>query len=257
MHLHFIEKDLSSYSAWAMLPVPVALSSIQKYEQRHYEHCESEGPQSILMVSALGMEQHRHKCTRKKAKENMLVLGEDSHACQIILKCPGSSSVFLLLIRHFRPWLLVIPLRELWIISTAYESPGLSWQPQTNPGSWERYHSSAVQWRVGCGGCHCFFHGSYSIKDKNTLTAFSGLGYLAMWEGSPFDSSQMGQLPPLPAIWKWEVFNQQLINVANMYSVESIILFNLATPPAPPTFYEWGDCQTDMFLIQLLICHYL
>lgn len=157
MHLHFIEKDLSSYSAWAILHVPVALSSIQKHGQRHYEHCESEGPQSILMVSALGMKQHRHKCTRKKVKENMLVLDEDSHACQIILKCPGSSSVFLLLIRHLRPWLLVIPLRELWIISTAYESPGLSWQPQTNPGSWERYHSSAVQWRVGCGSYHCFF----------------------------------------------------------------------------------------------------
>lgn len=87
----------------------------------------------------------------------MLVPDEDSHACQIILKHPGSSSVFLLLIRHLSPWLLVIPLRELWIISTAYESPGLSWQPQTNQGSWERYHSSAMQWRVGCGVAIVFF----------------------------------------------------------------------------------------------------
>lgn len=141
----------------------------------------------------------------------------DSALKAIVISYPTKGTV-----NHF--YCLRIP----WPILTATNKPGVVGEvPQL---------CRAVE--DGVWGLPLFSHGSDSIRDKNTLTAFSGLGYLAMGEGSPFDSSQMGQLPPLPAIWKWEVFNQRLINVANMYSVESIILFNLATPPASPPFYE-------------------
>ena len=89
------------------------------------------------------------------------------------------------------------------------------------------------------------------------LSFFHGLGYLTMWAGRPSDSLEMGQLPSLPAIWRWVAWSWRPISVANMYCVESIILFNLASPTTTPTFCEWDDCQSGMFQIQLHLTHYL
>lgn len=92
---------------------------------------------------------------------------------------------------------------------------------------------------------------------SNPPSLFHGLGYAAMWAGSPFDSPDMGQLPPLPATWKWVALNWGPFGVGNMYCVQSIILFNLASPTTIPTFCEWYYCQIRMFLIQLHLTHYL
>lgn len=85
----------------------------------------------------------------------------------------------------------------------------------------------------------------------NPFSLFHGLGYLTMWVGRPSDSPEMGQLPLLPATWKWVALNWWPISVANRYCVESIILFNLASPTTTPAFCEWHYCQRGMFLTWL------
>jgi len=56
-----------------------------------------------LLLSALGIRQHGHKRTWKKAKENMLVLDEGTMLVKYFLKCHGGSSICLL---------LILPLKE-------------------------------------------------------------------------------------------------------------------------------------------------
>ena len=103
-------------------------------------------------------------------------------------------------------------------------------------------------------GKRSLFFSSWIMKHQghtNPLSLFSGLGYLTMSVGRPSDSPEMGQLPSLPATWEWVALNWRPISVANMYCVESIILFNLASPTTTPTFCEWHDCQIGVFLTQL------
>lgn len=81
----------------------------------------------------------------------------------------------------------------------------------------------------------------------NPLSLFHGLRYLTMWAGRPCDSPVMGQLPLLPATWKWVALSWRPISVANMYCVESIILFNLASPTTTPTFVNEMTAKSVCF----------
>jgi hypothetical protein len=74
------------------------------------------------MVSALGIRQRRHKRTWKKAKENMLVLDEGTMLVKLFWNALVPLQYSTYWFHHSRPQLLVSPLRELWIISTAYQS---------------------------------------------------------------------------------------------------------------------------------------
>lgn len=68
MCLHFIEKDwvhTLHEQYYLCLWLCLAFRSMDSVTM----NTESEGPQSILMVSALGMTQHRHKCTGKRQRE--------------------------------------------------------------------------------------------------------------------------------------------------------------------------------------------